>query len=616
MTWKKRNPAFTAALSLLLAVAVALAAPLSLHAAGEEYKEYPMLNAYSASMGAWVGWWDSGAITNNGPYEVSADGTVAQALTTGADTSFLVAALPEEKPIAGIRLTGTLASSYKIQYRSAEAPNPVSFDGSYDFSGMNGFSSDTEIPVSAYTKTTQDDSVIFVFQTPVTTKALMFQGNGFNITKINVYESLPYLEPDPEDWFGDGSASTFVIETPAQFAQFPQKGNFAGKKVVLGADMDMSGLAWEPAAFNGIFDGAGHSITGLKVTGDNKGLLFTTLTDAVVMNVIIDGEISGGGVAAGFCRWLNGSSVIVNCMNKGKVASSTRASGIADEVAATAKIANTVFAGTIECSGSGGAWAGPYGIAGWGDMGVISNCYSTFSPPFNSGAGGTPVHCEQMTLESMKDASFVQALNENLAAAAAVSDKIAQGDLMAWTASAGGLPVFGRAASSFAYTGAQILTDLDTDGKQAVRFHFTYQSAVEQTDNDTIIYQGREYRVANCGVILRAQKNDRPIGGVSYDLTYENNGKGGIFAGQGKKMYRVEENNGVYEKTFTAYVTKISRGNRADALQCRGYLVLEPVDGGEQTLVYSDTAQRSLMDIYTSTQDSGAYSQAVADWFA
>ena len=52
--------------------------------------------------------------------------------------------------------------------------------------------------------------------------------------------------------------------------------SFAGERVVLAADIDLGGEEWKPIGmggkhFEGIFDGQGHSIKGLKVTARNSG---------------------------------------------------------------------------------------------------------------------------------------------------------------------------------------------------------------------------------------------------------------------------------------------------------------------------------------------------------
>ncbi len=71
-------------------------------------------------------------------------------------------------------------------------------------------------------------------------------------------EEPPADEGDPE--------STYYINDAEELQQIKRYGTY-----ILNADIDLTGVDWKPigtydAPFNGIFDGAGHTITGLKVT--------------------------------------------------------------------------------------------------------------------------------------------------------------------------------------------------------------------------------------------------------------------------------------------------------------------------------------------------------------
>ena len=172
-------------------------------------------------------------------------------------------------------------------------------------------------------------------------------------------------------------------------------------------DIDLSGAEWEPIEwFVGIFDGQGHIIQNMTITGaqtdrNNTGL-FEFTSDAVVKNVGLDGaviEISSGEdhFAGGICGFSSGT--IDNCFSTGSVSLSSSSSG------------STVFAGGIcginngsvsDCynegaiislsSSSSEAYAG--GICGnnFGDA-TISNCNSAgavkaSSSSSNAWAGG------------------------------------------------------------------------------------------------------------------------------------------------------------------------------------------------------------------------------------
>ena len=112
--------------------------------------------------------------------------------------------------------------------------------------------------------------------------------------------------------------NTLLINTAEQLSSFAAAVNggstFSGTDVALGADIDLNNMNWTPAgtstdAFKGTFDGQGHTIRNLKISGlDNSTIvgLFGRL-NGTVRNLVIDGaDIShtsdgngGIGVVAG-----------------------------------------------------------------------------------------------------------------------------------------------------------------------------------------------------------------------------------------------------------------------------------------------------------------------------
>lgn len=111
-------------------------------------------------------------------------------------------------------------------------------------------------------------------------------------------------------WGSDYSSSNaFTISTPAQLAQFAYlvsiEGNsFKSKTVTLTEDIDLSGHYWSPIGgigehyFSGIFDGAGHTISGMYITNEEyiytndlideyKGLFGYIYDGAIIKNLKI-----------------------------------------------------------------------------------------------------------------------------------------------------------------------------------------------------------------------------------------------------------------------------------------------------------------------------------------
>ena len=156
---------------------------------------------------------------------------------------------------------------------------------------------------------------------------------------------------------GSGTAGDpYVIETAGQlgyFAELAAEDTLAGQYFILGEDIILSdgtvSNLWTPVGtseipFEGIFDGKGHSISGLKVEDAACAGLFGYVNNAEIRNISVNGSVSG--VSAG---------------------------GIAG-AAENSIIENSVFTGTADGSSCYG------GIAGTVFGGAVSNCVSVGNP--------------------------------------------------------------------------------------------------------------------------------------------------------------------------------------------------------------------------------------------
>ncbi len=119
-------------------------------------------------------------------------------------------------------------------------------------------------------------------------------------------------------------------------------------KVVLDADIDMSGVEWTPIRMEGTFDGAGHTITGLTAVGEDSQAMFhelegelrdLTLEDVqiestedyaaglvvsftgVMENCSVSGTVKGYDGAGGIVEGLYSGSTITGCVNRAAVES-------------------------------------------------------------------------------------------------------------------------------------------------------------------------------------------------------------------------------------------------------------------------------------------------------
>lgn len=149
---------------------------------------------------------------------------------------------------------------------------------------------------------------------------------------------------------------------------------------------------WTPIAYSGLFnehttlyytgtfDGQGHTISGLNVTGEFVYAgLFSAVKDGTIRNLTVAGNVSSnssGGAAGGIVGYAS-NATIENCSNHCNVAGnrSTVAGGIVGFNVEGAKI--------IDCYNVGKITVNTYiigGIAGH-NTGTISNCYNVGTVP-------------------------------------------------------------------------------------------------------------------------------------------------------------------------------------------------------------------------------------------
>lgn len=94
---------------------------------------------------------------------------------------------------------------------------------------------------------------------------------------------------------------------------------FNGESFKIANDIDMSTLAgFKPVggtavAFSGVFDGCGHTISGLTVGGTSKAALFGALENATVKNLVIDSaDVTAAGSYAGVVAGQLNSNTVIN----------------------------------------------------------------------------------------------------------------------------------------------------------------------------------------------------------------------------------------------------------------------------------------------------------------
>ncbi len=140
------------------------------------------------------------------------------------------------------------------------------------------------------------------------------------------------------------------------------------------ADIDLSAYYWNPIgqnntnAFKGIYDGDGHTISGMFINNNgNVGLFgYVSGATAVVRNVIIsaDSYVNGYGDVGGIAAKIDDNATVENCVNNAYIVSNNACMGGIVGTLQTSKIKNCTNNGSIFMLGDSGTTNAVGGICG------------------------------------------------------------------------------------------------------------------------------------------------------------------------------------------------------------------------------------------------------------
>ena len=122
-----------------------------------------------------------------------------------------------------------------------------------------------------------------------------------------------------------GATMIFTLAELMNFANDVNSGNtYAGKTVILGADIDLSNMEWTPigtgAGFKGTFDGNGKTISNLKITGNKSTVgLFANTYDGEIKNLTVENASVSGDLNVGVVAGNPYTSKYTNITVKGHV---------------------------------------------------------------------------------------------------------------------------------------------------------------------------------------------------------------------------------------------------------------------------------------------------------
>jgi len=204
---------------------------------------------------------------------------------------------------------------------------------------------------------------------------------------------------EPNDPYQIATAADLIAlgETPEDYdkhfiltADIDLDPNLPGRKVfdkaVIAADANEASWRFEGTSFTGVFDGNGHTISHLTITGKDYLGLFGLLGGARVSNLgVVDVNITGsgfcvGGTAGGNGRWDTPGGHVTCCYSTGTVTGYSNVGGL---VGVNYGVVTQCYStGVVSVSEIGG------GLVGVTSCGVVTRCYSTATVSGDLSVGG------------------------------------------------------------------------------------------------------------------------------------------------------------------------------------------------------------------------------------
>ena len=294
--------------------------------------------------------------------------------------------------------------------------NPVPADGA---AGVNG---------AALTYTNGELSEQFSDIFKDTDSAWDFTDNGLPILNDVGGTQSAYLPPylTGEGFYGKGTAENpYEIRNVNDLKLLAEKVNgnetansgvtYEGKYFKLTANIDLKNEEWTPIGtmlveegrpFQGTFDGGGHQITKLKITGGSYAGLFGYTEGAVIKSCNVTGEVNGYNCTGGIVGYATDNTHILNCSFQGNVeGDGEERGGIVGSTSGGCEVSGCFVTGTV----TGDREVG--GIAGTG-VGTIKNCYALANVTATGvNAGGIAGKAYNCTIENCYYSGDVLAKN-------------------------------------------------------------------------------------------------------------------------------------------------------------------------------------------------------------
>ena len=316
--------------------------------------------------------------------------------------------------IAGYNDNATLTNNYAWSGTKIKG-NPVSAD---DAGGVNGAN-------LTYTGGTLSEQFSEIFKND---SAWKFTDNGLPILKDVGGTQSAYLPLylTKASFYGNGTAEIpYEIRNAEDLKLLAEKVNgnetansgitYENTYFKLTADIDLKNEEWTPIGtmlveelrpFQGTFDGGGHQITKLKITGGSYAGLFGYTEGAVIKSCNVTGEVNGYNCTGGIVGYADANTKILNCSFQGNVkGKGEERGGIVGYMSGGGEVSGCFVTGTV----TGDREVG--GIAGTG-VGTIKNCYALANVTATGvNAGGIAGKAYGVTIENCYYSGEVSAKN-------------------------------------------------------------------------------------------------------------------------------------------------------------------------------------------------------------
>lgn len=222
-----------------------------------------------------------------------------------------------------------------------------------------------------------------------------------------------------DKWYVE-SASSLTISTDKDMGglikALKDGKSFEEKTVVLGKDIDMSAYLWATleTPFKGIFNGNGHTVSGMKNGAESSPCAFLGVVDGgEISQVSVSGSFTGAVKVGGIAGTLSNGGKIINCAYTGVLSSTADTVRLGGIVGANngGTINNCYFSGSAALTE--GTVAG--NIAG-ASTGIISNSYFLPSGQITSGVGedsGTTTDVSVQSAEAFASGEVSWLLNRS-----------------------------------------------------------------------------------------------------------------------------------------------------------------------------------------------------------